>query len=51
MINNNRMEWVKGCGVLEARTDASVTPDTLFQAGSIGKPVVAVAALHHVEQG
>ena len=51
VINDNRIEWAKGYGVLEAGTDAPVTPDTLFQTGSIGKPVVAVAALHLVEQG
>jgi CubicO group peptidase (beta-lactamase class C family) len=51
VINDNRIEWAKGYGVLEAGTDAPVTPDTLFQTGSIGKPVVAAAALHLVEQG
>jgi CubicO group peptidase (beta-lactamase class C family) len=51
VINDNRIEWAKGYGVLEAGTDTPVTPDTLFQTGSIGKPVVAVAALHLVEQG
>jgi len=51
VINDNRIEWAKGYGVLEAGTNAPVTPDTLFQAASIAKPVVAVAALHHVEQG
>jgi CubicO group peptidase (beta-lactamase class C family) len=51
VINDNRIEWAKGYGVLEAGTDAPVTPDTLFQTGSIGKPVVAVATLHLVEQG
>ncbi len=51
VINDNRIEWAKGYGVLEAGTDAPVTPDTLFQTGSIAKPVVAVAALHLVEQG
>ena len=51
VINDSRIEWAKGYGVLEAGTNAPVTPDTLFQAASIAKPVVAVAALHHVEQG
>jgi CubicO group peptidase (beta-lactamase class C family) len=51
VINDNRIEWAKGYGVLEAGSNAPVTPDTLFQTGSIGKPVVAAAALHLVEQG
>ena len=50
-INDYQIEWVRGYGVLEAGTSEPVTPETLFQAASIAKPVVAVAALHHVERG
>jgi len=31
--------------------EAPVTPDTLFQAGSISKPMAATAALHLVQRG
>ena len=51
VINNNQVEWVKGYGVLEAGRSEPVTPETLFQSASIGKPIVAAAALHLVEQG
>jgi CubicO group peptidase (beta-lactamase class C family) len=51
VIDDCRIEWAKGYGVLEAGGSEPVTPDTLFQAASVGKPVVAVAALYHVEQG
>jgi len=51
VINNYEIEWAKGYGVLEAGGNEPVTPDTLFQSASIGKPVTAAAALHFVEQG
>ncbi len=51
VINNLKIEWVKGYGVKEAGGNDPVTPETLFQAASISKPVSAAAALHYVEQG
>jgi CubicO group peptidase (beta-lactamase class C family) len=51
VINDFEIKWAKGYGVLEAGGDQPVTPDTLFQSASIGKPVTAAVALHFVEQG
>lgn len=51
VINNFQLEWAKGYGVLQAGLDNPVTPNTLFQTGSIGKPVISSAALHFVETG
>ena len=51
VINDYQVEWVKGYGVLEAGMSERVTPETLFQAASLGKPVVAAGALHFVENG
>jgi len=51
VINNFEIEWAKGYGVLVAGSDEPVTATTLFQAASVAKPVVAVAALHQVEIG
>ncbi len=51
VINNHRIEWAKGYGVLEAGTSLPVTTETRFQAASISKPVAATAALVLVEQG
>src|SRR5712691_6226255 len=51
VIDNFRVIWAKGYGVTGADSKASVTPKTLFQAGSISKPVAATAALYMVEQG
>jgi CubicO group peptidase (beta-lactamase class C family) len=48
VIHNGAIEWAQGFGVA-ARGGASVTVDTLFQAGSISKPVAALAALHQVQ--
>ena len=51
IINDYQIEWAKGYGVLESGKDESVTPETIFQTGSIAKPIVAVASLHFVESG
>lgn len=51
VVNDFEIEWARGYGVLEAGGDEPVTQDTLFQAASVGKPVVAAAALRLVEQG
>jgi CubicO group peptidase (beta-lactamase class C family) len=51
VINDFQIEWTRGYGVLKAGKSEPVTPGTLFQAASVGKPVVAVAALRYVESG
>ena len=51
VINDYQLDWAKGYGVLEAGGDERVTPDSLFNAGSIAKPVSAAAALALVERG
>src|SRR5438128_11010103 len=45
IINNGKIEWAKGYGVLEARGTKAVTALTPFQAASISKPMTAMAAL------
>jgi CubicO group peptidase (beta-lactamase class C family) len=51
VIHDFEIEWAKGYGVLELGGTEPVTPETLFQAGSVAKPVTAVGALHYVERG
>ncbi len=51
VINEGRVEWARGFGVKEAGKSDPVTPETLFQAGSISKPVAALAALRLVQDG
>jgi CubicO group peptidase (beta-lactamase class C family) len=51
VINNFKIEWAKGYGVLDKETNDPVTETTLFQAASISKPVAALAALRMVQEG
>jgi CubicO group peptidase (beta-lactamase class C family) len=51
VISEDRVEWTRGYGLREAGQPAPVTPDTLFQVGSMSKPFTAVAALRLVDQG
>ena len=51
VVLDGKIAWAKGYGVLEAGGPAQVNPDTIFQAGSISKPVAGIAALKLVEQG
>lgn len=50
VIHNGSIEWARGFGVM-TEGGAPVTENTLFQAGSISKPVAALAALHQVQKG
>ena len=49
VIDNFQIVWAKAYGVIEAGSNTPVTPRTLFQAGSISKPVAASGALYLVE--
>ncbi len=51
IIDNFEIAWAKGYGAAEAGTSIPVTPQTLFQAGSVSKPIAAAGALNLVEQG
>jgi CubicO group peptidase (beta-lactamase class C family) len=51
VIDNFQIVWTKAYGVIETGSTTPVTPGTLFQAGSISKPVAATGALYLVEHG
>ena len=51
VIANFQIIWAKAYGVIEAGSTTPLTTRTLFQAGSISKPVAASAALCLVEDG
>jgi CubicO group peptidase (beta-lactamase class C family) len=51
VIDNFKIAWAKGYGVAEAGTHTPITVHTLFQAGSISKPVAATGTLSLVEHG
>jgi CubicO group peptidase (beta-lactamase class C family) len=50
VIHNGAIEWARGFGVKQLG-GAPVGTDTIFQAGSISKPLAAMAALHLVQEG
>jgi CubicO group peptidase (beta-lactamase class C family) len=51
VIDHFKVDWAKGYGLARAGSAMPVTPQTLFQAGSVSKPVTAVGALSLVESG
>jgi CubicO group peptidase (beta-lactamase class C family) len=51
VVDNFKIVWAKGYGVTEAGGNLPVTNATLFQAGSISKPVAATGTLYLVEHG
>jgi CubicO group peptidase (beta-lactamase class C family) len=50
VIHDGKIEWARGFGVAKIG-GPPVTPDTLFQAASISKPVAALAVLRLVQSG
>lgn len=51
VIHGYQIEWAKGYGVMDRSTNEPVGTETLFQAGSISKPVAAAAAMKLVADG
>jgi CubicO group peptidase (beta-lactamase class C family) len=51
VIDDYKIVWAKAYGVTDAGAHNPVTTTTLFQAGSISKPVAAAGALWLVEHG
>lgn len=51
LIDDYQIVWAKGYGVIEPGSDKKVDTQTVYQAGSISKPVAATGALVLVEQG
>jgi CubicO group peptidase (beta-lactamase class C family) len=51
VIDGGTVAWARAYGVVAAGTGDSVTTETLFQAGSVSKPIAAMTALHLVEEG
>ncbi len=51
VIKDYQIAWTKSYGVMDKDSKELVTNQTLFQAGSISKPVAAYGALKLVEQG
>lgn len=51
IIDHGTIAGTRAYGVVRSGEKDTVTPDTLFQAGSLGKPLTAAAALSLVEAG
>ncbi len=52
IINNGQVEWAHGYGnITNDQKSAAIDEHTLFQAGSISKPITAFGALILVQQG
>jgi len=49
--DHGKIAWTRTYGYADVATKRRVTPDTRFQAGSISKPVAALAALRLVQEG
>ena len=51
VVKDFKIEWARSYGVKDIDTKEPVTTETLFQAGSISKPVAAMVALKRVQDG
>jgi CubicO group peptidase (beta-lactamase class C family) len=51
VIDRGRIEWAKGYGVLKAGSPAPVTPESVFEAASTSKAVVAAIVLRLAQEG
>jgi len=51
VIHGGRIVWTRGFGVMHAGSALPVTTDTLFEAGSLSKPVFAYAVMKLCEKG
>lgn len=51
VVVDGRVVWSRAFGVADRATGAAATPETMFQAASVSKPVAASGALALVDQG
>lgn len=51
IVDEGRVKFAKGYGIANTNTDSKVDVNTLFQAGSISKPIAALAALKLAQNG
>lgn len=51
LINHGTIEWARAYGVTDAGGQQAATPDTLFQAGSVSKPVTAALVMRLAAAG
>jgi CubicO group peptidase (beta-lactamase class C family) len=51
VVDNGEIKWAKGYGVANTTDELEVQTNTLFQAGSISKPLAALSVLKLMEEG
>jgi CubicO group peptidase (beta-lactamase class C family) len=51
VVRDGKLDWARAYGFADKERKIAATPDTLFQAGSISKPLAALAALKRVDAG
>ena len=51
LVKDGEIRWAKGYGFANTQTEQKVDTTTLFQAGSISKPLAALGALKLVQEG
>ncbi|WP_339143587.1 serine hydrolase domain-containing protein [Pseudoalteromonas galatheae] len=51
VIKDGKVVWAEGYGIADKKQNRKVTTETLFQAGSISKPVAALAVLKLAQDG
>lgn len=51
VVEDGKVKWAKGYGIANTNTGNTVDINTLFQAGSISKPIAALSALKLVQEG
>lgn len=51
VIDSGKIAWARGFGLKEAGGTDSVTPTTIFEAGSISKPTFALGVMRLVQDG
>lgn len=50
-VDNGEITWTKCYGYANVEDSVKVSPETIFRAASLSKPLTAMAALHLVEKG
>jgi CubicO group peptidase (beta-lactamase class C family) len=51
IIKDSKIEWIQGFGITDYESQNQITENTIFEAGSLSKPVFAYAVLKLVDAG